>query len=45
MFEFKIKESLCDDYPVKEGFFELFSVKLIRDNAKNDKKVEATRKK
>ena len=40
MFEFKIKESLCDDYPVKEGFFELFSVKLIRDNAKNDKKVE-----
>ena len=40
MFEFKIKESLCDDYTVKEGFFELFSVKLIRDNAKNDKKVE-----
>jgi uncharacterized protein (TIGR02145 family) len=40
MFEFKIKESLCDDYSVKEGFFELFSVKLVRDNAKNDKKVE-----
>jgi len=40
IFEFKIKESLCDDYPVKEGFFELFSVKLVRDNAKNDKKVE-----
>ena len=39
MFEFKIKESLCQHYLTVE-FFELFSVKLVRDNAKNDKKVE-----
>ena len=40
MFEFKIKESLCDDYPVKEGFFELFSVKLIQEKSKQNKILE-----
>jgi len=40
IFEFKIKESLCDDYPVKEGFFELFSVKLIQEKSKQNKILE-----
>lgn len=40
MFEFKIKESLCDDYTVKEGFFELFSVKLLQEKSKQNKILE-----
>ena len=37
MYEFKFKESLCDDYPVREEFFELFSVKLLQEKTKQDK--------
>ena len=37
MFEFNFKESLCDDYPVRKGFFDLFSVKILRNSAIHEK--------
>lgn len=37
MFEFKFKESLCCNFTVREGFFDLFSVKILRNSAIHEK--------